>query len=197
MWLAWSAWPSTPMRLSVSRGAIADLTAQYHVPCIETQWMKDRDYAALLADEWQADVAFIVGCRVLISRAVYEAPRLGSLAVHDSLLPEYRGFAPLNWAILNGEDHTGVTLFYLSEAMDDGDIVLQQSVPIGPDETAPQVYAKVCQATIDVVLDGHARLLAGDARAFRRLLALAATRAAAPRWMAALTGIVPQLRSIT
>jgi methionyl-tRNA formyltransferase len=144
-------------------GAITDLTAQYHVPCIETQWMKDRDYAALLVDEWQADVAFIVGCRVLIPRAVYEAPRLGSLAVHDSLLPEYRGFAPLNWAILNGEDHTGVTLFYLSEAMDDGDIVLQQAVPIGPDETAPMVYEKVCQATVDVVLDGHARLVSGNA----------------------------------
>lgn len=143
--------------------AIADLTDQYAVPRIDTKWMKDRDYAALLADEWQADVVFIVGCRVLIPQAEYEAPRLGSLAVHDSLLPEYRGFAPLNWAILNGEDHTGVTLFYLSEAMDDGDIVLQQAVPIGPDETAPQVYEKVCQATVDVVLDGHARLLAGNA----------------------------------
>ena len=143
--------------------AFRDLTAQYNVPCIDTKWMKDRDYAALLAEEWQADVAFIVGCRVLIPQAVYEAPHLGSLAVHDSLLPEYRGFAPLNWTILNGEDHTGVTLFYLSEAMDDGDIVLQQAVPIGQNETAPQVYEKVCQATVDVVLDGHARLLAGNA----------------------------------
>jgi methionyl-tRNA formyltransferase len=106
--------------------AFADLTTQYDVPRIDTKWMKDRDYAALLADEWQVDVAFIVGCRVLIPREVYESPRLGSLAVHDSLLPEYRGFAPLNWAILNGEDHTGVTLFYLSEAMDDGDLGYKQ-----------------------------------------------------------------------
>lgn len=143
--------------------AIDELAAEYSVPVVATQWMKDRDYTALLTQEWQADMAFIVGCRVLIPRKVYEAPRLGSLAVHDSLLPEYRGFAPLNWAILNGEKHTGVTLFYLSEVMDEGDIVMQQSVPIGPDETAPQVYEKVCQATVDVVLDGHARLLAGEA----------------------------------
>jgi methionyl-tRNA formyltransferase len=141
----------------------SELAARHNIPCVQTQWMKDRDYAALLAGEWQADAAFVVGCRVLIPPAVYEAPRLGSLAVHDSLLPEYRGFAPLNWAILNGEDHTGVTLFYLSEAMDEGDIVLQQRVPIGPDETAPQIYEKVCQATVDVVLSGHAALLRGNA----------------------------------
>lgn len=143
--------------------AFQELTGHHQVPCVETQWMKEHDYAALLRDTWQADVAFIVGCRVLIPPAVYQAPRLGSLAVHDSLLPEYRGFAPLNWAILNGEDHTGVTLFYLSEAMDEGDIVLQQAVPIGPDETAPQVYEKVCQATLAVVLEGHARLMSGTA----------------------------------
>ena len=146
----------------------SELAARYNVPCQQTQWMKDRDYAALLKDEWQADVAFVVGCRVLIPREVYQVPRLGSLAVHDSLLPEYRGFAPLNWAILNDEDHTGVTLFYLSEAMDEGDIVLQQCVPIGPDETAPQIYEKVCQATVDVVLAGHAALLAGNAPRVRQ-----------------------------
>lgn len=68
--------------------AFRELTQQYGVPCVETQWMKERDYAALLKEEWQADAAFIVGCRVLIPRKVYEAPRLDSLAVHDSLLSD-------------------------------------------------------------------------------------------------------------
>ena len=169
--------------------AFRELTAQYTVPCVETKWMKDRDYAALLANEWQAEAAFIVGCRVLLPQEVYEAPRLGSLAVHDSLLPEYRGFAPLNWAILNGEDHTGVTLFYLSEAMDEGDIALQHSVPSEPDETAPQVYEKVCEATVEVVLEGHARPAAGDApRIPQPVGAGRVIHAAARRWTGVLIG---------
>jgi hypothetical protein len=61
---------------------------------------------------------------------LHDPPR-GTLAAHDSLLPEYRGFVPLSWSILNGEDHTGVTLFYLDDRMDGGDIVAQKRVPIG------------------------------------------------------------------
>src|ERR1044071_2591352 len=132
------------------------------IPHRETKWMKDRDYSAWIR-ELAPDVAIIVGCRILIPREVYEAPRLGSLAVHDSLLPAYRGFAPLNWAIINGETQTGVTLFYLNEGMDTGDIVAQRSVPIGLTDTAPQVYERVCQATVDVVLEGCGTLEAGSA----------------------------------
>jgi methionyl-tRNA formyltransferase len=134
---------------------IKTLAGEHGVPIYETQGMKDRDYAELISKEIQPDIAFVVGCRVMIPREVYTTPPLGTLAVHDSLLPEYRGFAPLNWSILNGEDHTGVTLFYLNELMDGGDIVAQKRVPIGPDDTAPEVYERVCQATVDVILETY------------------------------------------
>lgn len=117
-----------------------------------TRWMRDRDYRALLKDEWRVDLVFVVGCRIIITEDVYSAPPLGMYAVHDSLIPEYRGFAPLNWAILNGEEEMGVTLFAMADGMDAGDIVAQQPVPIAPHATAPQVYADVCQATTDLVL---------------------------------------------
>src|SRR4051794_20542880 len=134
---------------------IRRLAAERNIPCYESKWLKDRDYGAILRDEIKPDIAYVVGCRILIPPDLYEIPSRGTLAVHDSMLPEYRGFAPLNWSILNGEDHTGVTLFYLSELMDGGDIVCQKSVPIGADDTAAEVYERVCQATIDVVLEAH------------------------------------------
>lgn len=140
---------------------IKALAERFNIPHYETRWMKDRDYVEPISREIQPDAAFVVGCRILIPKEIYQVPPLGTLAVHDSLLPEYRGFAPLNWSILNGEDHMGVTLFYLSELMDGGDIVAQKRVPIGPNDTAPAVYERVCQATVDLVLEAYPLLAQG------------------------------------
>ncbi|HEY6210947.1 MAG TPA: methionyl-tRNA formyltransferase, partial [Vicinamibacterales bacterium] len=143
---------------------IRRLALANRIPHCETRSLTDRDrYVDLLTREMKPDVAIVVGCRMLIAPEIYQAPPLGTLAVHDSLLPEYRGFAPLNWSILNGEDHTGVTLFHLTESADAGDIVAQRRVPIGPDDTAPVVYERVCQATVDLVLDTYPQLAAGTA----------------------------------
>jgi methionyl-tRNA formyltransferase len=117
--------------------------------------MKDRDYSDLFANTWKPDVIFIVGCRILIPPAIYKIPSEGTLAVHDSLLPEYRGFAPLNWAIINGERITGVTLFYLDENIDEGDVLIQKEVSISENEGAPELYKKICKATVKTVIDGY------------------------------------------
>lgn len=105
----------------------------------------------------------MVGCRGLLPASIYTRPRLGSLAVHDSLLPEYRGFAPLNWAIMNGETETGVTMFFVDETLDGGDITASRSVPIGRDATAPEVYELICAATEQVVLEACVTLSGGGA----------------------------------
>ncbi|MBI3881571.1 MAG: methionyl-tRNA formyltransferase [Verrucomicrobia bacterium] len=142
---------------------IRALAAARGIPLHQTKWMKDRDYGALLVDEWRADLVVAVGCRILFPREVHARPRLGCVGVHDSLLPEYRGFAPLNWAILNGEDHTGVTLFYLGDLMDGGDIVAQRRIPVGPDETAPEVYERVCDETVKLVIESYPLFASGTA----------------------------------
>src|SRR5437588_769461 len=129
----------------------------------QTKAMKDRDYGRLLADEIRPDVALVVGCRVLIPKSLYSIPPLGMLAVHDSLLPSYRGFAPLNWALINGEQQTGVTLFHLDERMDGGDIVGQRTIAISPSDTAPEVYQRVCTETVALVLDACRLLSEGRA----------------------------------
>ncbi len=144
-------------------GPIQQLAAERGIPHHLTKWMKDRDYAQWIRDELRPDIGFIIGCRILIPASIYTIPPMGTLAVHDSFLPEYRGFAPLNWAILNGEDSGGVTLFYLDEKMDGGDIVMQKRVPITPTEDAPAVYEKICDATLDVLLEAAAALTGGTA----------------------------------
>jgi methionyl-tRNA formyltransferase len=140
---------------------IKDLARTHGIPHYETKALKDRDYADLLRTEIRADVGFVVGCRVLLPEDIYRVPPLGMFAVHDSLLPEYRGFAPLNWAVINGETRTGVTLFRLDERMDGGDIAKQRAVEIGRTETAAEVYERVCGATVEVVRDAHRDLLGG------------------------------------
>jgi methionyl-tRNA formyltransferase len=142
---------------------IRRLADERGIPLFETKWLKDRDYTAVIRDEMKPDIALAVGCRIIIPEEIYGIPAKGTVAVHDSLLPEYRGFAPLNWSIINDEAQTGVSLFYLNPLMDCGDIVNRKAVPIGADETAPEVYEKVCRATIDVVLESWPALAAGTA----------------------------------
>lgn len=130
---------------------IRQLSEAHGLPLFETKFMKDRDYGRLLKDELNADLAIAVGVRVLISESIYDAPKFGTVALHDSLLPEYRGFAPLNWSIINGEKEMGVTAFFLNEKMDGGDIVDQIRVEIDELDTGPALYEKVCDATVELV----------------------------------------------
>ena len=142
---------------------IKRLAEEHNIPIFETRRMKELDYVSLVRDELKPDIALVVGCRLIIPEAIYALPPLGTLAVHDSLLPEYRGFAPLNWSIINGETETGVTLFYLNPLMDGGDIVGQKQFSIGPDETGPEIYSQVCLATVDLVIECWPRLAEGTA----------------------------------
>jgi methionyl-tRNA formyltransferase len=87
----------------------------------------------------QADLQIVVAFRML-PEAVWNMPPMGTINVHGSLLPQYRGAAPINWAVINGEKETGVTTFKLKHEIDTGDILMQQSFPIGENETAGEVH---------------------------------------------------------
>jgi methionyl-tRNA formyltransferase len=182
---------------------IAELASKLRVLLYETKWLTDRDYADIIRNRWRPDIAFIVGCRLRLPREIYTAPPAGTLAVHDSCLPQYRGFAPLNWAILNGADHTGVTLFYVTEQVDAGDIVAQQRVPIGPDDTVSEVYERVCAATASLLRETYPLLAEG--RAPRRPQDEAQATYTCPRvpddglidWTAGTRAIYNQIRALT
>jgi len=89
--------------------------------------------------------------RNMISEKILSIPRLGAYNMHGSLLPKYRGRVPINWAVLNGERETGATLHHMVKRADAGDIVDQESVPIGPDDTAFDVFNKVTIAARKVL----------------------------------------------
>ena len=97
------------------------------------------------------DIIVVVAFRIL-PQEVFRIPRLGSFNLHASLLPKYRGAAPINWAIINGETETGVTSFLLAEKVDTGSVVLQARVRIGPDETAGDLHDKLAEVGAEIVL---------------------------------------------
>lgn len=118
-------------------------------------------------DSTPIDLLLAVSWRYMIPSALYRRARLGAFVFHDSLLPEYRGFSPTVWAMINGEKQTGVTLIHMAEAVDAGDIVDQQSVPISvsEDETIATVLNRVTHAYLELLDRNLPQLLSGTAPA--------------------------------
>lgn len=112
-------------------------------------------------DENQFDIMFMISWRYLIPKEVYGRAELGAFVFHDSLLPTYRGFAPTVWAIINGEDHTGVSVFYAVDEVDAGDIVAQQKVLIGTMETIGEVVEKVSQTYLTLLQQIYPQIIEG------------------------------------
>lgn len=108
------------------------------------------------------DLLVVVAFRIL-PQEVYTIPRLGSFNLHASLLPRYRGAAPINWAVINGERQTGVTTFLLQDRVDTGSVLLQRSTPIGPDETAGEVHDRLAAIGAEAVLETVRMLEQGTA----------------------------------
>ena len=114
-------------------------------------------------EETPLDLMLVVSWRYLIPETVFRRPAHGTFVFHDSLLPSYRGFAPTVWAIANGEDHTGATLFEIAADMDRGPVVAQQRVSIGSDDTIAAVMTRVTEAYLVLLAENLPLLLAGQA----------------------------------
>jgi methionyl-tRNA formyltransferase len=99
------------------------------------------------------DLILSVGWRRLLPSIVFTIPKFGTVNLHDSLIPNYRGFAPINWAIINGETHAGITTHFIDEGIDTGNIILQIPVTIDIDETAFDVYKKLLKLSPQLILD--------------------------------------------
>ena len=114
-------------------------------------------------DTLQPDFIFSFYYRHLLGKPLLDIPRQGALNMHGSLLPKYRGRAPVNWAVINGERETGATLHYMVAKADAGDIVDRQEVPIFPNDTALDVFRKVTIAAADTLSRNLPRLVDGTA----------------------------------
>lgn len=109
----------------------------------------------------QPDLGIVIAFRML-PEVIWSMPRLGTFNLHTSLLPQYRGAAPINWAIINGERETGVTTFLLNHEIDKGAILAQARMPILPEDNVGTMYDKLMHRGTELVLDTVERLAAGD-----------------------------------
>jgi methionyl-tRNA formyltransferase len=114
-------------------------------------------------ERWSPDLFLVLGWYYMIPRIVRERMRLGCVGIHASLLPKYRGGAPIPWAIINGESETGVTFFYLEDGVDNGDFIAQERFSIDENDTCAIVYEKATSASIKILREYLPRIAIGTA----------------------------------
>lgn len=122
--------------------------------------LKDENFVNELKS-LNADLFIVIAFRML-PQIVWQMPRLGTFNLHASLLPRYRGAAPINWAIINGDNETGVTTFFLKHEIDTGDIIQQQRIDILPDDNVGSVHDKLMMLGADLTLDTVRHIISGD-----------------------------------
>jgi methionyl-tRNA formyltransferase len=127
--------------LQLQQSAVKKYSVENNLNVLQPEKLKNPEFLAELRS-LQADLQIVVAFRML-PEAVWNMPALGSVNLHGSLLPQYRGAAPINWAVINGEKETGVTTFKLKQEIDTGDILLQERFPVGENETAGEVHDKM------------------------------------------------------
>lgn len=124
--------------MQLQQSAVKQFAIEHGLAIAQPEKLKSPEFFAQIA-AWQPDIQIVVAFRML-PESIWSYPPMGTLNVHGSLLPQYRGAAPINWAIINGEKETGVTTFRLQHAIDTGDILLQERIPIGPNMTAGELH---------------------------------------------------------
>lgn len=138
--------------------AVKEYALEHGLPVLQPVKMKDEAFLEELRG-YDADLQVVVAFRML-PEVVWAMPRFGTFNVHAALLPQYRGAAPINWAVINGETTTGVTTFFLDHDIDTGKIIMQREFPIPDDADVEYVYdglmelgAGICQDTVDLVIE--------------------------------------------
>ena len=133
---------------------------EQNLPLLQPEKLKDPEFLKTLK-EWNADLQIVVAFRML-PEVVWNMPRLGTFNLHASLLPQYRGAAPINWAVINGDSETGITTFFLTHEIDTGNVIFQEKVAISEKDNAGTVHdalmmtgAKLVCQTVDAVIEGN------------------------------------------
>lgn len=110
----------------------------------------------------EPQVIVVVAYGKIVPKEILDYPRFGCINVHGSLLPAYRGAAPIQWAVINGDAVTGVTVMQMNEGVDTGNILFQRSIPIGPDDTAESMFERLSVLGADLLAEALDRIAAGD-----------------------------------
>ena len=130
------------------------------LPILQPTNLKDPEFIEELRS-YQADLQIVVAFRML-PEIVWNMPPLGTFNLHASLLPQYRGAAPINWAVINGETETGITTFFLQHEIDTGNIIMQEKITIAPDDNAGIVHDRLMMLGADLVLKTVKQIESGN-----------------------------------
>ena len=134
----------------------------HEIPVVQPAKMRDGEALGYLR-ELDPELIVVAAYGKILPSEILDYPVKGCINVHSSLLPKYRGAAPINWAILNGEAVTGVTIMHMAPALDAGDIIAQASTPIGADETAPTLTARLAELGAELLVSAVEAIGAGTA----------------------------------
>lgn len=130
--------------------AVKESALRHGIPVLQPSNLKNPKFIETLKS-YQADLQVVVAFRML-PEMVWSMPRMGTFNLHASLLPDYRGAAPINWAIINGETKTGVTTFFLKHEIDTGSILFQKEVPISPEDNVGDLYERLMHEGANLVV---------------------------------------------
>lgn len=137
--------------MQLTQSAVKQSAIRHNLPVLQPIKLKDPQFLAEL-QSYHADVQVVVAFRML-PELVWNMPPMGTINLHASLLPKYRGAAPINWAIINGEQETGITTFKLKHVIDTGDILMREKIKIHPEETAGELHDVMKTAGANLVFE--------------------------------------------
>ncbi len=147
---------------------VKELALRHSLPVLQPDTLRDEAVQESIA-ELEPDAIIVVAYGKLLPSKVLSVPRLGCINVHGSLLPKYRGAAPIQWAVIKGEKTTGVTTMFMAEGMDTGDMLLKSETEVGPEETSGELFdrlkllgAKLLTETLDKLEQGELKAIPQD-----------------------------------
>lgn len=138
---------------------VKECALKHGIKVLQPERLKDEAFLAELRS-LKADLQIVVAFRML-PEVVWAMPRLGTFNLHAALLPQYRGAAPINWAIINGDSETGITTFFLDHQIDTGQVIQQERVPIGPDDNVEDVHDRLMTLGADLVAETVQNIIDG------------------------------------
>lgn len=149
-------------RMKVTACPVKEYALEHAIPVFQPEKLRDAE-AVKTVERLSPELIVVAAYGRILPDEMLAYPKIGCINVHSSLLPKLRGAAPINWAILNGEAETGVTIMHMAHDLDAGDIILQRSTPIDPDETADVLYDRLAEMGGELVVEAVAALERGTA----------------------------------
>jgi methionyl-tRNA formyltransferase len=150
----------------LAESPVKEFSQRHDLLVLTPSSLKDEDFVRTLR-ELRPDLMLVVAFRIL-PEVVFTIPPLGTVNLHASLLPRYRGAAPINWAIMNGETQTGLTTFFIKKKVDTGDMIMQREVSIGPEETFGELHDRMAQLGVEVLLETVEMINGGEVKLIKQ-----------------------------